>query len=204
MQTDRTVSHDRDIREPLFDYLETQYGKIRILEEKMMGRSRADVVMVIENALVGLEIKSDADTYTRLARQVRDYSRYYDYNYVVIGTRHAAHIEEHVPAYWGIITVEFAEGEADFYTLRRPHKSPEYDIARKLQILWRPELNQLLENNCLSAYRQKSKAYVRKVLLDRVMHDTLNAQISEILFERDYTTIEDQIKEYRRERKKKP
>ena len=115
MQTDRTVSHDRDIREPLFDDLETQYGKIRILEEKMMGRSRADVVMVIENALVGLEIKSDADTYTRLARQVRDYSRYYDYNYVVVGTRHAAHIEEHVPAYWGIITVEFAEGEADFY-----------------------------------------------------------------------------------------
>ena len=26
--------YDRDIREPLFDFLETLYGKIRILEEK--------------------------------------------------------------------------------------------------------------------------------------------------------------------------
>ena len=26
--------HDRDIREPLFDFLEDTYGKIRILEEK--------------------------------------------------------------------------------------------------------------------------------------------------------------------------
>lgn len=55
------VTRDKDIREPLFEYLEEKYGKIRIIEEKMMGRSRADVVMVTEDALVGLEIKSDAD-----------------------------------------------------------------------------------------------------------------------------------------------
>lgn len=30
------------------------------------------------------------------------------------------HIHEHVPDYWGIITVEPAEGELDFYFLRRP------------------------------------------------------------------------------------
>ena len=62
--------HDKDIREPLFDYLEETYGKIRILEEKMMGRSRADVVMVTEYALYGIEIKSDADTYARLPGSV--------------------------------------------------------------------------------------------------------------------------------------
>jgi len=33
--------HDRDIREPLFEFLEDSFGKIRILEEKTMGRSRA-------------------------------------------------------------------------------------------------------------------------------------------------------------------
>ena len=38
-----SIIRDRDIREPLFDYLEETYGKIRIIEEKMMGRSRADV-----------------------------------------------------------------------------------------------------------------------------------------------------------------
>ena len=29
--------HDKDIREPLFDFLEAEYGKIRIIEEKTMG-----------------------------------------------------------------------------------------------------------------------------------------------------------------------
>jgi hypothetical protein len=33
------VLHDKDIREALFDFLEEQYGKIRIIEEKRMGRS---------------------------------------------------------------------------------------------------------------------------------------------------------------------
>ena len=119
-------------------------------------------------------------------------------NYVVVGTSHAMHIEEHVPPYFGIITVEFVGDEADLYILRRPAKSPEFDIALKLQILWRPELNRLLDLNCLPAYRQKSKAYIRKVLLDRVMPNTLNSQISEMLFERDYSTIEEQMESARK------
>lgn len=70
--------HDKDIREPLFDFLEETYGKVRIIEEKQMGRSRADIVMVLPEALAGIEIKSDADTYARLGRQVKDYDLYFD------------------------------------------------------------------------------------------------------------------------------
>ena len=58
--------YDKDIREPLFDFLEEVYGKIRIIEEKTVGKSRADVVMVTPGLLCGIEIKSDADTYARL------------------------------------------------------------------------------------------------------------------------------------------
>ena len=94
--------YDKDIREPLFEFLEERYGKTRFLEEQVMGQSRADVVMVLPEALCGIEIKSDADTYARLERQVYDYNLYYDYNIVVVGTSHAAHIEEHVPEWWGI------------------------------------------------------------------------------------------------------
>lgn len=67
-----------------------------------MGRSRADVVLVTPEAVFGIEIKSDADTYARLKRQVRDYNLFYDYNYVLVGTGHAYHIEEHVPKWWGL------------------------------------------------------------------------------------------------------
>ena len=83
---------DKDIREPLFDWLEQRYGRIRILEEKQTGRARADVVMVTERYLCGIEIKSDADTYARLKKQVRNYYLYYDRNIVVVGSSHGLHI----------------------------------------------------------------------------------------------------------------
>ena len=41
---------DADIRDPLFYYLESVYGKIRVLEEKVIGRVRADFFMITENA----------------------------------------------------------------------------------------------------------------------------------------------------------
>lgn len=80
--------YDKEIREPLFDYLEARFGKSRIFEEKIMGKSRADIIMLLESQIVGLEIKSDADTYERLERQVRDYDKYCDVNYIVSGKSH--------------------------------------------------------------------------------------------------------------------
>ena len=46
--------YDKDIREPLAFYLEEIYGKNRILEEQVMGQSRADMVMVVHDALTEL------------------------------------------------------------------------------------------------------------------------------------------------------
>ena len=193
--------HDNEIREPLFDFLEETYGRIRIIEEKMMGRSRADVVMVMEDALCGIEIKSDADTYTRLFRQVKDYDLYYDINMVVVGGTHGNHIREHIPDYWGVITVEAAENGLDFYVLRDPERNPKMKPERKIGILWRPELNHILEKNDMPKYREKSKRFVAGKILQKVPQDLLAKQISEELFERDYTTIQQEIEEYRKKRK---
>jgi hypothetical protein len=200
------VLRDKDIREPLFDFLDERYGKIRIIEEKRMGRSRADVVMVTESGLCGIEIKSDADTYARLARQVKDYDRYFDYNIVVVGTSHAFHIEEHVPPYWGIITVEPVEGKTDFYVLREPQENPRVIWKQKLEILWRPELAILQEWNRMPKYKEKSKAFVVGKIIERIPEkipeQKLKCQVSEILFERDYNTIEETIADYKRSSKK--
>lgn len=193
--------YDKDIREPLFDFLEERYGKIRILEEKQMGKSRADIVMVLPNTIAGIEIKSDADTYVRLKRQVRDYNRYYDSNLVVAGSTHALHIKEYVPKWWGIITAEKMGNTVDFYTLREPKPNPKVDMQRKLSILWRPELAHIQELNKMPKYREKSKAFVIEKILQKVPQETLALQISEELFERDYTTIEERIREYKRKKK---
>lgn len=134
---ERNMLKDKDIREPLFDFLEDIYGKVRIIEEKTMGQSRADIVMITEGSLVGIEIKSDADTYTRLASQVKDYDKYYDYNMAVVGSSHGTHINEHIPEYWGIVTVEEVDGAPDFYMLRNPGRNPNMKLENKLKILWR-------------------------------------------------------------------
>lgn len=219
---------DKDIREALFDYLELEYGKTRIFEEKMIGKSRADVIMVITDAVVGIEIKSDADTYTRLDSQIKDYDKYFDYNLVVVGSSHGIHVPEHIPDYWGIITVDEVDGKPDFYYLRRPQLNKKMKLERKLELLWRPELSILLSTFNMPAYNGQSKPFVRKKLIEwtklplpktevaRIKREakkagkepdipeyrldvaSLNSQISEVLFERDYEKLLADINEYRK------
>ena len=193
---------DKDIREPLFLFLEETYGKVRILEEKVVGRSRADVVMVVQDGVYGLEIKSDADTYTRLADQVKDYDQYFDANIVVVGTSHGEHVPEHVPPYWGIITVELVDGEYDFYVLRPPQPNPKRKWKKKLSLLWRPELAQLTEWNGMPKYKDLSRQKVSDKILervpDRISEELLSRQVSDLLFERDYSKVEETLAEYRK------
>ena len=189
---------DKDIREGLFLFLEERYGKIRILEEKVIGRSRADIYMVTDEYLYGIEIKSDADTYTRLSRQTRDYDAFYDRNILVVGTSHAVHAHEHVPAYWGIITVEEVDGSLDFYVQREAAANPLQDLSRQLTLLWRPELVHIQQKFNLPAYKEKSKAFVQQKLIEKVPSTELSACIRQELFERDYTTIKEEINAYRR------
>ncbi len=194
--------YDKDIREPLFDYLEERYGKARMIEEKQMGRSQADIVMVLPGELAGIEIKSDADTYARLKRQVKDYDRFFDRNYVVAGSTHAMHIGEHVPEYWGIISVEQMEEGVDFYMIREAARNPKMELELKLRILWRPELAHIQAICGMAKYGGKSKEFVRNKIAEGVPAEILNELISEELFERDYTEIRGKIEEFRGRRKK--
>ena len=189
--------YDKDIREPLFDFLEERYGKTRIIEEKQVGRSRADVVMVRPGSLSVIYIKSDADTYARLERQVQDYDRYFDYNYVAAGSSHGNHVKEHVPSWWGIITVEQDQDQVDFYVLREALPNPNRLLRAKLSLLWRPELAHIQKINQLPKYREKSKLFVMEKILAKVSEDLLHQQISQELFERDYTKIGEIIKTYK-------
>ena len=191
---------DKDIREPLFEFLEESYGKTRIIEEKMMGRSRADVIMIITDALVGIEIKSDADTYTRLEGQIKDYDKYFDYNIVVVGSSHAMHVEEHVPDYWGIITVDEVDEKPDFYFLRKPEYNKKVKLNRKLELLWRPELGILLQRLGMPEYKSLSKPAVRKKIIESKKVDPADVshEISELLFERDYEKLLAEIAAFRK------
>ncbi len=189
---------DKDIREPLFEYLEEYYGKVRILEEKQIGRSRADVMMITEDSLYGIEIKSDADTYARLERQVKDYNRFFDYCIAAVGSSHALGVREHIPDWWGIITIEpvtTAGGNigVDFYDLRQPLPNPkrekEVKLRNQLSFLWREELSHIQKACGFPKYAGKSKRFISDYLIAHVPSDRLKQYISEELFERDYSSL---------------
>ncbi len=201
---------DKDIREPLFFFLEETFGKVRFFEEKNMGDSRADIVMIMEDAFVGIEIKSDADTYTRLETQVKDYDAFFDYNIIAVGTKHAEHVSEHVPDWWGIITVESEEDRIDCYFFREPKpnpkllKKPESLLKKQIGFLWRPELAHIQETNGLYKYAGKSKKFIRDYLLESFDEKMLKHMMIEELFERDYDKLIQKINEFRANNGKKP
>ena len=160
------------------------------LIELLSKHRRAEYIgLDLSGALFGIEIKSDADTYARLSRQVKDYDRYFDRNIVAVGASHGHHIREHVPDYWGVITVEEVGGELDFYELRKPQNSPKAKMANQLSLLWKRELSNIQSANGLYRYAGKNKRYIAKYLMDVMPDNLLKKAIIEELFERDYTTI---------------
>lgn len=182
---------DNEMREPLFDFLEEHFGKIRFIEEKVIMKSRADVLGVIDGAIVGFEIKSDSDTYMRLETQIPDYDKYCDYSYLVIGKSHLKHAEEHIPAHWGLICISDLN---NVEMIREAGLSPKVKLVNQLGFLWRNELTELLLMNHFPKYTGKNKKEIAKFLVDSVDNDLLREQFTECLFERDYN-IFDEINE---------
>lgn len=100
----RQKMDDKAIRGILIEWLQANYPEGRIYQEKSIGESVCDV-MLVSDCLTGFEIKSDRDSYRRLPRQVEYYQQYFDYNYLVVGERHGASAGAKIPDNWGIIVV---------------------------------------------------------------------------------------------------
>ena len=143
--------YDKDIREPLFYYLEERFGKSRILEELNMGRSRADVVMVLPQRIVGLEIKINADTYVK-------------------------HVAGHIPDYWGILCIYEDNRKVIIDEVRPAADNPSVLKASQMSWLWKNELSNILSHNQMPRYRQKSKSFICEKLLARVDWTVLKEQ----------------------------
>lgn len=187
------------MREPLFDYLDETFGKNRVLEEKVIQRSRADVVVVLPGKIAGIEIKSDSDSYTRLVTQIHDYERNYDLCYLAVGKKHRLHAAEHVPPYWGLLLID----EEHVEELRPAAPSPKLDLRRQLKILWKRELWHILDTRGLPKYRDRSADFIIGKLLEKLPLEELRQAETDELFERDYTIFDEKMKASNEVRKTK-
>lgn len=195
---DKILLYDEDIRDPLFDYLEERFGKIRLFEEKTIGKSRADMIMLTDDSMIGIEIKSDVDSYERLKRQVRDYDKYCDRNYIAVGKSHEKYVEKHVPKTWGIFIISVEGSKISIEEKRTAIENPNVKKEYQITILWRPELQRILERNHLPKYKQKSKRFVQQKLLEKMEWTQLKLQMCEELFERDYTLWNEEMEAYKK------
>ena len=75
----------------------------------------------------------------------------------------------------------------DFYRIREAKPNPKARLKNKMSMLWKSEFSHILAENKMPKYAQKSKKFIAEKLMEKVSEDVLHEQISEELFERDYT-----------------
>ena len=176
---------DKEIRSILIEYLKNEYEKARIYQEKSIGDSICDL-MLVSDKLIGFEIKSDEDNYERLQGQIASYNKFFEKNYIVVGKSHVNSIQEKVPEAWGVFCIE----QTNIKLVRDAKKNKQVDRKSQLSILWAVELKNLLLKNGLPLYAQKPKAYIIDRILDSVEEKRLGEQIASELLSRDYSVFD--------------
>lgn len=173
--------NDTEIRKILIAYLQTEHEGCRIFEEKNIGRSVCDVMMVI-NEIAGYEIKGDNDDRRRLETQVAGYEDFFDRCFIVVGETHENTIDESVPPNWGIIVIH----KETLTVKRHADINKAYHRNGQLQILWRLELKNILMRNNLPLFSEKDESFIRGYLTNSLSDEVLRQQICQELKERDY------------------
>lgn len=179
--------NDKDIRKVIYDSFCDNREETRILEEFPMGDSRADMLMVTKTKLIGFEIKSDRDSFERLARQVRDYEKFFDTNYLVVGTYHVEEALRTVPAHWGIYEVyENADGSYVLECVRGASMALKDNTEEKLYLLWRNELMRIVRDYRLAKGNLQRKDKMISKIVRGLTVPVIQSEICAALLTREY------------------
>lgn len=125
------------------------------------------------------------------------YNKYCDCNYVAVGKTHEKQVHKYIPKEWGIFIVSMEDGEIQIREKREAQKKPKMKMEYQITMLWRPEIQNILEKNHLPGYKKKSKKFVQQKIIEKVEWKQLKLQICEEMFERDYTLWNEEMDKYR-------
>lgn len=202
--TVKVLLKDEDIRPILFEYMEERKSPIRFFEELVLGKSRADAVMIAPDeedperlCMTGFEIKSDKDQLNRLQKQSRSYSHFCDYNYLVTGEKYLETASEEIPEHWGIYLVRAEAKDIDgavpdfFVEQIRPAKpTPRLRLTTQMSLLWRTELVSVIRAGKLGGVSGKSKRKLVDLIIEKLGREEAHRQLCLLLLDRDYTIWE--------------
>lgn len=183
---------DPDMREILFETYENTGERLRIFEELVIGKSRADVILVKENEILGFEIKSDKDNLIRLTTQVKNYERFCDKCYIVTGVHYIDKIEESVPKHWGVYDIAKDENgnlhiEMFREANRNPKERPTTKLKNQMNLLWRSELIKIVKTYKLGGVTKRNKRQLRDLIIEKMGKEEAKRMTYDALIERDYS-----------------
>ena len=113
------------------------------------GKCRADIA-VINGHFVGYEIKSNNDSLRRLEEQVKAYNAVFDKVFIVVGDRYINSIKNYIPEWWGVIaSVRGLRGAVNFDIIREARTNKKIDPISIAQLLWRNEVEEILQQKKL-------------------------------------------------------
>ena len=181
---------DEQMRSILFEYYESTGKRLRFFEEFCFGRkTRADALLVTESEMVGFEFKSDKDNLNRLERQIHDYERFCDRNYLVTGQKYKEKAPEEVPEHWGIYLVYLDDKETlQLECIRKAQpNNKRMRLHNQLRLLWRSELIPIIRKYKLGGVTAKNKLELVRTMEHNLTKNVLRQELLETLIERDYT-----------------
>lgn len=131
------------------------------------GKSRADIA-VINNFLIGYEIKSNSDSLLRLKQQIQAYNSIFDKSYIVVGNRYEKIIHKYIPEWWGIIVSEKGKKDAiNFNLIRKAYKNKNIKSISIARLLWREEVVEILKHNQFpEKFLREPRAILYEFLID--------------------------------------
>lgn len=145
-----TKMRDRDVRTAVLKKVIADHvadPSTLVVEELGLehGACRVDIA-VVNGFLHGYELKSDADTLSRLPFQIDAYSKVLDRATLIAGERHIDAAIGLLPDWWGIkVATRGSRGAIHIETVRPVSNNPAASPVHIAQLLWRDEVIAILE-----------------------------------------------------------
>lgn len=110
--------------------------KVTAAFEIRVNNSRADF-LTINGDSKSFEIKSELDNLSKLVKQVSDYEKVFDFNYIVIDEKHYQKVIQLIPDRYGILVLE----KCRLVEKRNGKLNDKHDVAKQLNLFSKKEFS---------------------------------------------------------------
>lgn len=156
------------MRKPLRTFVRELFPEDSVFLEELVipeRDTRIDIA-VVNGALHGFEIKSDADTLKRLPTQRDSYNALFDEITLVVGQRHLSAAQKMVPLWWGLAVAVRTDTHVKLECHRVASMNADSDPAVVIKLLRRDEVERIVKEMRLCSHVSKYYVYeLRKMIV---------------------------------------